>query len=100
MSSFLGSMVFGDLGNWAHTKEVEKQSDTNAFKLKLKETLDKEQSLSIVELELAFASILSKLNEKGILSQEEILSSLETAETGAKNIMKQKNRTINASLRK
>lgn len=93
-------MVFGDLGNWAHTKEVEEQADTNAFQLRLKKALDNEQSLSIIELELAFASTLHLLNKKGILSESEITEILDSAEAGAEKIMKQKNRTINASLRK
>jgi hypothetical protein len=99
MSGLLRSLILGDLGNWSHTAEVEKRTELLEGHLQLKRRLDQEQTLSIFELELAFAGLLARLREKNLLSDTDINGLVEDAEVRAKELLDMKNRHVNASIR-
>ncbi len=99
MPGFLRTLILGDFGNWLHTAEVEKRTDIVEGQLQLKRKLDQQQTHSIFELELAFAGLLTLLREKKVLSDTEIGQLVEKAELQAKELLLQKNRLVNPSIR-
>ena len=98
MSGLFRTLIFCDLGNWHHTQEVENAADTNAFRIRVKEKLDNEQTLSIMELELVIAGVVTKLMEKGLLSENEVTEIITKAEEESDQTLKNKHRLINPSL--
>ncbi len=99
MSGLFRTLILGDIGNWLHTRDVEEQADITAFHMRLNQTLDDEQTRSIIELELAFANLLQLLQSKGILNDQEITQLVDNTESDANKIMKFKSRTPGTTLR-
>jgi hypothetical protein len=91
MSGLLRGLVFGDIGNWWHTLDVEGESINQRNKLRqaLLENyaIDKDQEARIIQLEIVAGTLMAILKDNKLISDQDLERIIDTAETETGNIM-------------
>ena len=100
MSGFIKQILFGDYGNWWHTRDVHnhsiKQRDAIRKTIYKNTSIDEDQEERIIQLELICGTLLAILREKDLINESDITDLIEFAEKEAKSSVLAKKRIMNS----
>ena len=90
MSGLFRSLIFGDLGNWHYSNENQvsgiRHRNNIRKALKTNYDIDADQEKRLIQLEVLCGSLISMMQEKGMLDNEEIESILKMVDESAVDV--------------